>query len=172
MLSPKTLTPVLLVLVLISGCAATPLYGSARKDDSDLSQPMAEIFSATEIGALHNRDGVILNHRLRTLLHANGRPTTAQWRLEINLSEERRDFSIRLDETASRLRLRFHAEWHFVSLDDQQRWSGKVSSSVAYDVVSSAFATEVASEAARDAALERLAEELVQDLALVLAARL
>ncbi|MDA7984774.1 MAG: LPS assembly lipoprotein LptE [Alphaproteobacteria bacterium] len=160
-----------LALLLAGGCAARPLYGDGE-DAAGIAQPMADVFSATEIGDIYDRDGVILSHRLRTLLHANGRPTAARWRLEVVLSEESRDFSIRLDETASRLRLRLHAEWRFVSLSDEARaWSGRVSSSVAYDVVTSAFATEIAATAARDAALERLAEELVQDLALVLAAR-
>ena len=156
---------------LAGGCTMQPLYGT--RSDEQAGLPLAAVFSATRIEPLNGREGLILRRRLVTLFHANGRRTTPRWRLSLVLREEQRDFSIRLDETAARRRLRFYAEWQFDPIDGTQEgaqsWSGQVSSSVAYDVVTSAFATEVAAEAARAAALEHLAEEVIQDLALALA---
>ena len=98
------------------------------------------------------------------LLYADGQ-ATPRWHLEVRLSEERRSFSIGLDETASRARVRLAAHWTLTPLANQTNsFAAQTRTSFAYDIVSSAYATEIAEEAARDAALEELAERLVRDL--------
>ena len=142
--------------------------------------------AAVHVASIADREGVILRHHLLERLHPDGRAVEPRWRLRVVLREERRDFSLLLDETASRARLRLHAAWRLEPLagapavegadggegaaggasgGEDGVLAGTAQASVAYDVVGSAFATEIAAEAARDAALERLAEELLHDLA-------
>ena len=155
----KVVLAVALVLGLGS-CSLTPLH----RGDRSLSVPQA--LSAIQVEVIADREGVFLRRRLRTLLYAEGQ-TTPRWRLQVHLSEEQRSFSIGLDETASRARVRLRARWTLTPLAKQnETFADETRTSFAYDIVSSAYATEIAEEAARDAALEELAIRLVRDLSL------
>ena len=159
------------LLVLAGLAACTPVHAGRGPE-----------LAAVRVASIPDREGVILRHHLLERLSPDGRAVEARWRLRVVLREERRDFSLLLDETASRARLRLHAAWRLEPLaveggeggenaaggasgGEDGVLAGTARASVAYDVVGSAFATEIAAEAARDAALERLAEELLRDLA-------
>ena len=143
---------------ILASCSLTPLH----KNDGSFAVPQA--LAAIQVEVIADREGVFLRRRLRTLLYADGQ-ATPRWHLEVRLSEERRSFSIGLDETASRARVRLAAHWTLTPLANQTNsFAAQTRTSFAYDIVSSAYATEIAEEAARDAALEELAERLVRDL--------
>ena len=149
-----------LLVLAVAGCVLTPLH----KSDRGLAVPQA--LAAIQVEVIADREGVFLRRRLRTLLYANGQ-AAPRWQLTVRLAEERRSFSIGLDETASRARVRLTAHWTLTPLANQtSAFAAETRTSFAYDIVSSAYATELAEEAARDAALEELAERLVQDLSL------
>lgn len=144
--------PLLLALLLLSGCGLRPLYGGGG------SGAVASALSGVSVAAIEGQAGWLVRTAIEDRLPKGG---ATRFRLEITLDDRIEGFGIRGDNAVTRERRTLRARYRLldaaagtVVLDQT------AGSDVGLDVVGSQYATV----AAEQSALERLSAELADQI--------
>jgi LPS-assembly lipoprotein len=130
-----------LVVLSLSGCGFTPLYG----EHGVASAPeVTDALSTVSIRSLPNREGVKLRQVLREELNPRGL-TQAAFDLDVNLATRIDELGIRQDATSSRANMVLIATFS-LSEGGQTVFGDRVQSIVSYNILDDQYAT-VASQA-------------------------
>lgn len=159
----------------LSSCGFRPLYsvsdtkGSQPKKDSS-PQSLGDEFRRISINRIPDESGVILHNDLIDRLYADGPPVDPKYRLDINLSQSRREIGILSDDTATRAQLILTARARLIPIKVQanqdKSWQRRYSTIVSYNILENQFATQVAREDALDRGLRRIGDQVTQGIAL------
>lgn len=147
--------------LLVSGCGFRPLYGA--KSFGSVDTELARI----KIGIIAEREGQQLHNYLLDRLNRKGRPEKPLYQLSVDLEIETVRQAFEQDETATRAKLVFTAEFRLQEIATEKvlltNWARSVNS---YNIVNSAIATRSAELDALDRAAREVSEEIRSLLAL------
>lgn len=153
----------LLGLPLLAACGFQPLY--AERDGASAADQLASI----RIEPLRDRSGQLLYNALRDGLNPLGRPASPDYRLQVELDEDREELAFQTDETATRVNVTLTAAFALYAVDAKEPvFRGVSRTTTAYNVLTSPYATLTSSEDARARALDDLAREIRARLAVFL----
>ncbi len=159
----KTIT--LILMLCLSGCGFTPLYGEPSES---AKEQIGAGFDQIFIENIPDREGQYLRNALIDRFYSAGRPDAASYRLYIEpIAERKTDLDITKSSDATRAQMRLSTE---MILSD--RVSGrnllrrKLVSITSYNILQSHFTTQVSEQNARRNALDDLARQVEQQLAL------
>jgi len=165
--------------LVITSCGFRPLYSVSDTDPSDQNkassspQSLGDQFRLIAINRIPDEAGVILHNYLIDRLYVDGPPVDTKYRLDINLTQSRREIGILSDDTATRAQLILTANVTLIpapAATDQQKhggsWQRRYSTIASYNILENQFATQVAQEDALDRGLRRIGDQVIQGLAL------
>lgn len=151
---------VLSMAALCGACGFKPLLG--KESNPLVQESMAQI----KVETIYDRSGQILRNYLTDNLSPKGVQGPVRYRLQVLLTEPRRDAAIQRDNTASRIA--YSASVTFRLYDEQRRgyvFQGTSISETTYEVTTSEYATVSSLNGARDRVLEDVAADIRQQLA-------
>jgi LPS-assembly lipoprotein len=154
------------LLLLITACGFTPMYGSQTGTQSGLSA--AQGLDQVSIDIIPNASGVALRNHLIDRFYAGGYPASPRYRLAISpIGERIVNFDITAeDETTSR-QVQLSTD---IALRDEQTGDivlkRRVQAYASYNVIGSQFTTRVSEADAREAALRDMAQQIETQIAL------
>ena len=147
----------LLLGLALSGCGFQPLYG---RSDPQAVSPL-EHMAAIRIAPLPDRVGQQMHNLLRDRLNPRGQPREPAYRLDLKISESRRELGIRKDETATRANLILSASFTLRELgSDRVLLQGRTSSVNSFNILTNQFATSFSESDARKRALRELSDNI------------
>jgi LPS-assembly lipoprotein len=139
----------------LSGCGFKPLYGNAKTSIS------AAELDTIQVAHLRDREGQILHTFLDQGFNPDGRRVKPRFDLRINLTKSIRNLGVRRDATATRANLSVTADFFLMEISTgKQRFSGKSSITVSYNILDDRFATVAAQENALERALRSIADSI------------
>jgi LPS-assembly lipoprotein len=145
---------------LCGACGFKPLLGQE-------SNPFVqESLAHTKVETILDRSGQILRNYLMDDLSPKGVQAPVRYRLQVLLTEPRRDAAIQRDNTASRIA--YSASVTFRLYDEQRRgyiFQGTSISETTYEVTTSEYATVSSLTGARDRVLQDVSADIRQQLA-------
>ena len=149
------LITMLCAALLLTGCGFTPMYGTDA-ENSSVTQAMAAI----DIEEIPDRLGKQVHNNLLDAITPGGMPGSAQYRLQVQLLEEREDVGLRQDASVTRANYRLRAQFRLIDNNDEAVLiHGSTWAETAFDVTSSDYSTLIAERAAQ----ERLARDVALD---------
>jgi hypothetical protein len=154
----------------MTACGFRPLYAPpATSNNQNLA--ISDEFRAVSIARIPDEAGVILNNYLIDRLYLDGPPDNPAYRLNINLTQSKREIGILSDDTATRAQLILTADARLTPIIATATASGAIwardySTIASYNILENQFATQVAQEDALDRGLRRLGDQITQGLAL------
>ena len=141
----------------LSACGFQPLYGRSAPQAASPVDRMAAI----RISPLGDRVGQQMHNLLRDRLNPRGQPRDPDYRLDVAISEVRRELGIRKDETATRANLVLSASFTLRELSsDRVLLKGRISSVNSFNILTNQFATTFSESDARERALRELSENI------------
>ncbi len=143
-----------------AGCGFHPLLG--RSANPLVQDSLAQV----KIDMIPDRSGQILRNYLLDGLSPKGLQGPTRYRLQIVLTEPRREVAIQRDNTASRVA--YTASVSFRVFDEQRRlyvFQGSSLSETTYEVTTSEFATVSSLSGARDRVLQDVSSDIRLQLA-------
>lgn len=147
--------------LLLSGCGFRPLYG--RKSRGEVDGELAKV----KIGIIPEREGQQLHNYLLDRINRKGRPASPDYLLSVNIKIEKIRQALEPDETATRVKLIFSAEFRLQEIATEKILFRNFARSVnSYNIVDSAIATRSAELDAIDRAARTVSEEVRTLLAL------
>ncbi len=147
----------LLLGLALAGCGFQPLYG---RSDTQAVSPLDHM-AAIRIAPLPDRVGQQMHNLLRDRLNPRGQPREPAYRLDLELSESRRELGIRKDETATRANLILSASFTLREFgSDRVLLQGRTSSVNSFNILTSQFATSFSESDARKRALRELSDNI------------
>lgn len=148
-------------ILLASGCGFRPLYG--RKILGEVDGELARV----KIGIIPERTGQQLHNYLLDRINRKGRPASPTYLLSVDISIEKQRLAFQADETATRVKLAFTAEFTLQDIATEKTLLKNFARSVtSYNIVTSAIATRTAELDATDRAAREVSEEIRMLLAL------
>lgn len=142
-------------LLLLSACGFRPLYG--RKSLGEVDAQLAQI----KIGIIPDRVGQQLHNYLLDRLNRKGRPASPEYLLSVDVNVDIVRQAFELDETATRAKLVFTAEFELRDFTTEKVLLKNFARSVtSYNIVTSAIATRSAELDAKDRAAREVSEEI------------
>jgi LPS-assembly lipoprotein len=165
------LVAALLGVFILSGCGFQPVYrqntGSNGAQDGATVAQLASI----RISPISDRVGQILRNALRDRLTPLGRPSTALYRLDVSLTENRSNLVIQQDATSTFAKLRLQARYALVNIaTDQPLTRGTSENTTIFNIVESEFANLSAERDAKRRAAIEISDDIRLRLALFLGA--
>ncbi len=149
--------------LVLSGCGFQPLYAPSAPQAASPIDRMAAI----RIAPMPDRIGQQMHNLLRDRLNPRGQPGDPAYRLDVRLSESRRELGIRKDETATRANLILSARFTLREIDSKRVLLQETARSVnSYNILTSQFATAFSEADARERALRELSESIRTRLAI------
>lgn len=154
----------LFVLLSLSACGFTPLYGTGGKAGAPVAADLGSVY----IENIPDREGQYLRNALIDRFYLSGRPDNAFYSLTVApVQESLTDLDITKSSDATRAQLRLAT---VMILRDrgagQILLERKLTSITSYNVLQSQFTTRVSESNARQNALDDLARQVEQQLAL------
>jgi LPS-assembly lipoprotein len=151
-----------LMLLSLSGCGFTPLYG--RHDSGgNVSLALNEVAVAT----IPERRGQMLRNAIIDRLYQNGTSATPRYDLTIGLEQTNADLGVRRDATSARTQIILTARYSLNQRDNGTMiLSGIAKTSVSYNKLDAQYATLTARENAETRALHEVSEQIINRLAL------
>lgn len=147
----------LLLGLALAGCGFQPLYG--RSDTQAVST--LDHMAAIRIAPLPDRVGQQMHNLLRDRLNPRGQPREPAYRLNLELSESRRELGIRKDETATRANLILSANFTLREFGSNRvLLQGRTSSVNSFNILTNQFATSFSESDARKRALRELSDNI------------
>lgn len=145
----------------LSACGFKPLYG--QNDDGETVDTK---LAAVQIAPLRDRVGQQMHNLLRDRLNPKGQPAAPEYRLQVQITETRKELAVRQDETATRANLKLDTRFYLTEAESgQQVLSGRSTSTTSYDILQEPFATTVSEGNARERALREVADDIQTRLA-------
>ena len=146
----------------LSGCGFTPLYATPGVSSG---------LSAVEVVAPDGRTGYLIREHLDDAL-AKNRSVSPQWRMQLQLSEQRFPRGLRVDNVATRYEYVLTAYYSLVDVaSGSEAKRGKVRVQLTYDSADQPYASIAAQQDVADRAAEEAARRIQLELAAWLAAR-
>lgn len=146
----------------LAGCGFEPLYKPHAQGGS-VSADLATV----DIAVIADRSGQILRNQLRDEINPYGRPSSPRYRLDVRLSETRRELGLREDDVRTRANLAIGASYTLVALADGKAvLSGQTRTTSSFNLLLNDYATLVAEQDARSQALREIGAEIRTRLAL------
>ncbi|KAF0117995.1 MAG: hypothetical protein FD149_945 [Rhodospirillaceae bacterium] len=158
--SRRFLLESVLALLLLEGCGFRPLYARRGDVPAELKQ--------IQIPSIGDRIGQILRNALMDRMTPHGTPEAPLYALSITLDTVDKEFSLRKDNTPSRINRTVKAKYHVQDLGRKGSpvvLSDTVQVIVRYNVLDVQYATVVAERDAEGRAARYLADEIVNRLA-------
>ncbi|MBI3513529.1 MAG: hypothetical protein HY060_05605 [Proteobacteria bacterium] len=153
----------MVALVLATGCGFEPVYGGSRG-----TAVRAEL-QAVRVALIANRSGQQLRRYMLDRIHGGDQLPPAQYQLEVSVIENRQNFGIQRDLTATYARLTLTGYFTLRDLKTQQPvLSGSINSYSSYNVAADPFNTVVAETDARERAVRTLGDDLITRVAFYL----
>ena len=151
---------IVLFAALCGGCGFKPLLGTE-------SNPLVqESLAQVRVDAILDRSGQILRNYLMDGMSPKGIQGQARYRLQVVLTEPRREAAIQRDNTASRIA--YTASATFRLYDETRRtyiFQGNSISDTTYEITTSEYATVSSLNGARDRVLQDVSTDIRQQLA-------
>ena len=147
-------------LLALAACGFRPMYGPSSE---------AALIGPVQVAEIDGRTGHTLRLELTRLFGAEANRGGAARALEVTLSEQVSRLGYRIDESAQRADLIVIASYRLIT-PGQPDLTGRLSTTVGFDIPDSAFGEITAQDDARDRAGEVLAQQLRTELALRLSA--
>ena len=148
-------------LLPLAACGFKPLYSQ-----NDQGQTVNTKLAAVRIEPLRDRVGQQMHNLLRDRLNPNGQPVAPEYRLQVQITETRRELGVRRDETATRANLKLDTFFFLTSAESgEQVLSGRSTSTTSYDILEEPFATTISERNARERALREVADDIQTRLA-------
>lgn len=139
----------------LSGCGFKPLYGSGKNSIS------AGELDTIQVAHLRDREGQILHTLLVQRFNPDGRRVKPRFELKINLTKSISNLGVRRDATATRANLAVSADFFLTEIHSgKQRFKGKSSITVSYNILDDRFATVAAQQNALERALRVIADSI------------
>jgi LPS-assembly lipoprotein len=170
MIRALTLSFVICTMVVwLSACGFTPMYGSIGEDDVNVSA----VLSNVDIAPIPDREGQLLHNKLIDRFYKNGYPTAPTHQLVINpINETKRDLDITITSDTTRAQLTLSTTFKLIDSKTGETLVGHpVRSITSYNVLGGEFATRVTERNARDNAIEDVARQIERDVALFMKGR-
>ncbi|WP_370237655.1 LPS assembly lipoprotein LptE [Brevundimonas sp.] len=143
------LSGVAALMLVLSGCGFTPLYGETAT--AGLSRVVVE--------TPDTRLGYRLRERLEDALLYD-RTLAPEWRLNVTLEPSRRPLGRRIDDTAARYEMTLVGQWTLTPLPGGKARTGSETVTVTYAVSDQPYAAISAQEDAEERAAEALAQRI------------
>lgn len=148
------------LILTAAACGFQPLYTAkqtAQNPEASAGFDLARI----QVGTIPNREGQLLRQFLVSRLNPVGEPRIPQYRLDVSLSESKKDLGIQRDTSVTFARLEVTAQYRIRDVEtDQTLFQDSARSLNSYNVVESPYATQVAEQNARERAMEEIAESI------------
>ena len=146
----------------LSSCGFTPLYATPGVSSG---------LSAVDVVAPDGRTGYLIREHLDDAL-AKNRSVSPQWRMQLQLSEQRFPRGLRVDNVATRYEYVLTAYYSLVDLSTGvPAKNGKVRVQLTYDSADQPYASIAAQQDVADRAAEEAARRIQLELAAWLATR-
>lgn len=151
------------LLLLVSACGFTPMYGSSPSGHDAQS-----MLGSIAIDNIPDRTGQYLRNRLIDRFNAAGTPSSPHYRLSLSPVQENRT-ELDITKTADTTRVQMRLSSRAVLRDSA---SGEIlltrtlSTTTSYNILSSQFTTRVSEDNARRNALDDLARQAEQQIVL------
>lgn len=150
----KTITGLIIILWLLTGCGFKPMYTTSSTEPA-----LQDRFSTIEVGPIEDRTGQILRNHLLDSLNPYGTVSAAQYLLSIALEEQVEGYGFRSDEAVTRESFTLIADFQLIDqTSGEVVFEDSISSVQAYDVVQSDFSNFSAQEDARLRTTERVSD--------------
>lgn len=152
---------------LLGGCGFQPLYG-----DKDYGAAGGQELATVKVNTIPDRSGQILHNYLLDRINPHGRPASAAYSLDIQLTEQKSNVGIIKDSTATLGQLDNTASYTLYDLKKKAAvQSGRSRSFTSYQIVQSEFATFAAEKDARERTLREIADDITTKVAVFLASQ-
>lgn len=149
----------LIAVVGLAGCGFQPLYGNQSRGASE-AQNVSDMASIA-ISPIPNRAGQLLRNDLLDRLTPKGRRGKSEYRLDVNLAENRSDLVILKDATSTFAKMELTARFVLVDLKTSEQVLRGVSKSVtSFNIVDSQYANLSAEKGARKRAVEEISDDM------------
>jgi LPS-assembly lipoprotein len=146
--------PLLVLMLLLSGCGLQPLYGGGS------GGAVAQTLRSVQVAPIEGRAGWLVRTALEDRLAAPA-GQSPRYRLEVRLDDDITGFGIRFDDAVTRERRTLRARYRLVDWEKGTvLLDATAGSDAGIDVVSSEYATV----AAEQTALERLSKEVADQI--------
>jgi LPS-assembly lipoprotein len=151
---------VAIALLAVSACGFRPMYGPSSE---------GAVIGPVQVAEIDGRAGHALGQELSRLLTAEANRAGPTRVLEVTLTESVSRLGYRIDESARRADLIVVANYRLLT-PGQPDLTGRLTTTVGFDIPDSAFGEITAQDDARDRAGEALAHQLRTEIALRLRA--
>ena len=150
----------LFLMPLLSACGFQPLYGGGAP-----SGVRADL-AAVEVGWIEDRIGQQMRNELLRRFHPDGGPRNPSYRLQVDLTVDKRELAVQKTEIPTRTNLRITARYILLkNMDGKTLIQGSARITTSYDILTSDFATLAAEADARRRGVRELADEITNRLA-------
>lgn len=149
-----------MALATLAACGFRPMYGPSSE---------GALIGPVQVAEIDGRTGHALAQELSRLFTAEANRSAPQRLLEVTLTETVSRLGYRIDESAQRADLIVTARYRLVT-QGQPDMTGRLTTTVGFDIPDSAFGEITAQDDARDRAGEALAHQLRTEIALRLRA--
>jgi len=162
---PHVKRGLLALLITLSACGFSPLYGPHEGLDTSVAEAMNHI----AITNIKDRYGQILRNHLTDRLYVKGRPQAPSTQLTVTINAQETDLGIQKDATASRRELSLWAPYTLSSKEGNPLMNGSAHSVVSYSQLDAQYGTVTGQRNAYNRALKEVSEQIVNRLALYFA---
>lgn len=150
---------VLSPLLTLSACGLHPLYSGGQKG------AVAQTLTSVDVAPIDGKAGWLLRNALTDRM--GGKPSTAVYRLEVQLDDQISGFGVRRDDAVTRERRTLRARYRLIeAAKGTVVLDATAGSDAGIDVVSSEYATVVAEDSALERLTQILADQITARLAL------
>jgi LPS-assembly lipoprotein len=152
-----------LALLALAGCGFRPLYAPSATGEA--------VIGPVVVAEIDGRAGHSMSLELGRLFGAEAGAQQPPRQLQVTLSETVSRLGYRVDESAQRADLIVVANYRLETPGEAEPLTGRISTTVGFDIPDSAFGEITAQDDARERAGEVLAQQLRTEIALRLTAR-
>jgi LPS-assembly lipoprotein len=152
------LAPILLLQLALTGCGLRPLYADGSAGS------VAQTLATVEVAPIGGQSGWLVRNALTDRLHHQ--PTTARYRLEVELDDQIAGFGVSTNNSITRERRTLRARYRLVdSVSGGVLLDQTAGVDAGIDVASSEYATVAAEQTALERLSGMLADQIVARIA-------
>jgi LPS-assembly lipoprotein len=149
--------------LLVASCGFEPVYG--EQHGAEVRSDMQTV----RVGLIANRSGQQLRRYMMDRIHPGDELPTAIYSLEVSVIENRQNYGIQRDKTATYARLALTGYYTLREIKTQKTvLTGAVNAYSSYNIASDPFNTVVAENDARERAVRSLGDDLINRIAFYL----
>lgn len=149
-------------LMLLAACGFEPLHAPRAGGGS-----VPAALSTVQIANIPDRSGQYLRNYLRDEINPHGVPGNPQYRLDIQLAEQRSDIGLRRDDIRTRTNLTLEAQYRLVALvDGKVVLQGRSRTLSSFDILINDYTNVVSEQDARQQGLRQIGADIRTRLSL------